>query len=139
MPMGPKPKFPLYQLLARFYDSWDRCGQPDANESMRSFMPKHEETIRRLCDNHLPSGSGFDSGTALDLTASRKDRLVFSTSFHHMNDGGMYDGWTSHDVIVKPDLAWGFDLRITGRDRRDIKEYIAEMFTEALRQEVTVD
>ena len=55
----------------------------------------------------------------------------------YMNDGGMYDGWTDHSVIVTPDLASGFDLKVTGQDRNDIKDFIGEMFAELLNRDIT--
>jgi hypothetical protein len=85
---------------------------------------------------YLPSGSGFDNGSKLDLSESTPERIVLSTSYHHMNEGGMYDGWSEHTVIVTPSLASGFNLRITGRDRNAIKAYIAECFHDALTVEV---
>jgi hypothetical protein len=56
-----------------------------------------------------------------------------------MNDGGFYDGWTDHSVIVTPSLVEGFNLRVTGRNRKDIKEYIAEQFCMALDQDIEPD
>ena len=85
----------------------------------------------------MPSGSGIDSGTKLDFDRSKPNRLVFTAPYHHMNDDGMYDGWTDHDIIVTPDLGFGFDLRITGRDRNQIKDYLGDTFAEALRQDIT--
>jgi hypothetical protein len=79
----------------------------------------------------LPRGSGFDSGSEFLPEDSKRNRLVFKTSFHHMNDSGMYDGWTEHNVIVTPTFG-GFDIRVTGVNRNEIKEYIADMFQECL-------
>jgi hypothetical protein len=45
-----------------------------------------------------------------------------------MDEHGCYDGWTHHKVIVKASLWAGIDIRVTGRDRNQIKEYIAEQF-----------
>lgn len=84
----------------------------------------------------LPSGSGIDCGTALDWAASKPNRLVFIVSFHHMDGNGGYDGWTEHSIIVTPDLASSFELRITGRDRNEIKEYLAETYDSALRSDI---
>jgi hypothetical protein len=53
-----------------------------------------------------------------------------------MDEHGGYDGWTEHSIIVTPDLASGFDLRVNGRDRRDIKEYLAEIFGYALDADI---
>ena len=84
----------------------------------------------------LPSGSGWDCGTKLDYEKSNPDKLVFYGSYHHMNENGMYDGWTEHTIIVTPSLAFGFDVKITGRDRNDIKDYLGEMFQHALSEPV---
>ena len=84
----------------------------------------------------LPSGSGFNSGSSLDLGRSNGEKIIITTSFHHMNDGGYYDGWTDHTITIKPSLSFGFTLSISGRNRNGIKEYIAEMFNELLNQEV---
>jgi len=77
-----------------------------------------------------PSGSGFDNGTKLESISDK--RIVFTTSFHHMNEHGYYDGWTDHQVIVTADLRADFDIRVTGRNKRQIKEYIADTFNQWL-------
>ena len=97
---------------------------------------RHFITIERIIKDHFPSGSGFDSGTTLDMGESNGEKLVFYTSFHHMDENGFYDGWTEHKVIVTPSLSFGYNLRITGKDRNDIKEYIADCFIEALEREI---
>ena len=79
----------------------------------------------------LPHGSGFDCGSEFLPDDSKRNRLVFKTSFHHMNDSEMYDGWTEHNVIVTPTFG-GFDIRVSGVNRNEIKEYIGDMFHEAL-------
>lgn len=88
------------------------------------FEPGHP--TEREISNHAPSGSGFDNGTKLCET-STPGRLVFLTSFHHMNDYGTYIGWTTHSVVVTPCFT-GFNLRVTGRNKRGVKEYIADTF-----------
>lgn len=95
---------------------------------------KHLERLQQLIRDTAPSGSGFDNGTELRLEASDPQKLVFATSFHHMDEHGSYCGWTDHEVIVKPCLWSGFSLRITGRNRNEIKEYIHECFSSWLGQ-----
>lgn len=97
------------------------------------WQQRHTETINRLVEDCLPSGSGIDNGTAVDLDKSTGNRIVLYTHFHHMNDGGMYDGWTDHTIIVTPAFD-GIDLNIRGRDRNDIKEYLYEVYDSALTE-----
>jgi hypothetical protein len=121
----------LYQQLANLVDAYQRC-KKTGNE----FAAIHLESIESLVRNHMPSGAGFDRGTKLDLGASTGEKLVFWTSFHHMNDGGFYDGWTDHRVTVRPSMVFDINLTISGRDRNEIKDYIAEGFDVALRNEL---
>lgn len=102
---------------------------------MRDAVALHGDTIEELLSD-FPSGSGFDNGTKLDLDDSTGEKLVFTTSYHHMNDGGMYDGWTDHVVTVEPSLEMGYRLKIRGSNRNDIKEYIADIFHSCLDAEV---
>ena len=120
-----------YQKVARTLQSIANCEREPVN---REWVVKHRQTLEAM-DNDLPSGAGFDAGSTLDTYASTPEKLVYRTSFHHMNESGMYDGWTEHEVIVTPSLSFGFNLRISGRNRNGIKEYIAEQFQEYLDSE----
>lgn len=120
----------LYQILASCLNAIENCRESGNDEWLR----QHTETIESLVSNYMPSGSGFDNGTKLDFDASKGgEKLVFSTSYHHMDDG-MYDGWTEHTVTVRPSLIFDFDMKISGRDRNEIKDYMAETFNYALSQ-----
>ena len=55
-----------------------------------------------------------------------------------MNCDGYYDGWSDHSVIIDADLAFGCSIRVTGRDRKEIKEYIAETVGECLRERISL-
>lgn len=106
-------------------------GQTSTDVLAEKWLDRHEDRISSLIREYMPSGSGFDSGTKIDLDISHMDKLVFTTSFHHMNEFGMYDGWTEHTVTITPSFI-GFNIRISGRNRNDIKGYIGEMFQNAL-------
>lgn len=127
----------VFQAIARKLQARDNCLKGTSSLS-REWAQKHEESIVSLIENYLPHGSGFDSGTKIDLDRSTPEKLVFFTSFHHMNEHGMYIGWSNHDVIVRPSLTWGFDLRVTGRDRKSIKAFIEESFDYDLKKDVEV-
>jgi hypothetical protein len=122
----------LYQELASCLTAAANCLVSGNAE----WLGRHKDRAERLVRDMMPSGSGFDNGTTLDFDKSNGNRLVFVTAFHHMNDGGMYDGWTEHTVTVTPSFVGGFDLRVSGRDRNDIKDYIGDSFQHALSQDV---
>lgn len=124
----------LYQQLAQTLSSFIFCRDGDIDR--QEWQDRHETRLEDLVKEHLPSGSGFNAGTKIDLDESKPDRIVFTTSFHHLNEAGYYDGWTEHKVILKPSLAYGFRLTIHGRDRNQIKEYIHDVFHSALNLDI---
>ncbi len=125
----------VYQRIASALQAMQNCKVSGNSE----WLERHRETVLYLVTNYMPSGSGVDNGVHFDFTMSHPNRLAFDTSYHHMDESGGYDGWTEHSVIVTPDLADGFDLRITGRDRREIKDYLADIFRYALDAEIEDD
>ena len=131
---------PFYQWLAATVGHHARCNGNTLNTKWSDITKMR---ITQAVKNHMPSGSGFDRGTRFDLSdhfdenGKVKPFLKFIVEFHHMNDGGYYDGWTAHVVTVRPSLSSGFDLTISGRNRDGIKDYIAEIFDGILRGTVT--
>jgi hypothetical protein len=121
---------PLYQHIATRVQAIATCAQTGNAE----WLIKHRASIDWLVENYMPSGSGIDTGTKWDENVQRSDRLQFYFSYHHMNDGGMYDGWTDHVLTVKPSLVHGITINISGRDRNDVKEYLYQVFECALTQ-----
>jgi|SRR5579859_1715082 len=124
----------LYSELASAVQARLNCKRTDNSE----WHDKHTDTIEHLVDNFLPHGSGYDSGTKIDLDRSHGEKLVFITSFHHMNDSGYYCGWTEHTVTVTPSFS-GINMRISGRNRNDIKDMMYQDFDYQLRQTVEWD
>jgi hypothetical protein len=118
----------VYQHIAQCLQAMENCRARDNVE----WFDKHTATVIALCDMYLPSGSGFDNGTQIDLEASTPNKLMFNTSYHHMDDAGSYEGWSDHSVVITPDLATGFSVKVAGKDRNDIKDYIGEAFSRAL-------
>lgn len=120
---------PLYKALAQYVTAWCNCIASNNTE----WRDKHRERANALVREHMPSGAGFDDGVKLDWDRSSRERLVFCTSFHHMNENGYYDGWTEHTVTVVADFVSDFDMKISGRDRDCIKDHIDVAFDIALR------
>ena len=121
----------VYQAIASTCIARSNCLRA-RNET---WEEKHTVKIHKLINKYLPSGSGWDCGTNISWDENPNEKLVFYGSFHHMDEHGGYQRWTSHNVIVKPDWQ-GISLRITGRNHNDIKEYLADLFYLALMQEV---
>ena len=126
----------VYSRLSNLVQWYGNLIECDDQEKANTYLPQCEKEIQEIMGNHLPHGSGFDSGCKLNLDESKPERLVIDTGFHHMDEMGGYDKWTEHQVIVTPSLWRGFNLRITGRNYRDIKEYMYEMFDYALHREI---
>lgn len=126
---------PIYKILANFVSSYKHwiVKHPDVADVF-------EDAIEKLVRAEFPSGSGFDSGTTLDLEKSSATKLVFLTAYHHMNDGGYYDGWSENiKVVITASLRYAFDMRVTGirrKDRWHLQDYIVETFNYVLEKEI---
>jgi hypothetical protein len=130
-------KLILYKYLAAIVQARLNCAQ--RMDTHAEWFAKHTEQIRQIVSDMMPSGSGWDHGTQIDLDASHGDKLVFRGSYHHMNDGGMYDGWTDHTVTVKPSLQFGYSIRVSGPNRNEIEDYLVDMFAMDLETEMVWD
>lgn len=118
---------PLYSAVASLLATIERC---KVNNNIE-WLDRHEERLDAML-KHLPSGSGIDAGTKLVVDECKSNKLVFQADFHHMDAYGYYDGWSYHQVIVTPSLEFGAVIKITGRDRNRIKDYLQEVFNEVM-------
>lgn len=118
---------PMIKKIASVVDAYRRCIETGNSQ----WVDRHLTTLEYL-NEFLPHGSGFDGVTKIDVDKSTGEKIVIFTEFHHMNDGGYYDGWTDHEVIATPSLIHDVLLRVTGRDRNHIKDYIHDTFYTAL-------
>lgn len=126
---------PLYQHIAAAVDARINCQKSNNTE----WFEKWTDRLRAIEKDHLPSGSGIDSGCTIDLDRSTGERIVIATSFHHMHgESGMYDGWTDHTVTITPAFR-GIHIAISGRNRNDIKEYLADTFDQILTAMTAID
>lgn len=117
--------------LALMIDAYHRCkatGNP--------YADTWEGYILDVVNNHMPSGSGWDNGTSINLDESSGDRLRLYGAFHHMDEHGSYDGWTDHTIDVTASLAFGVVVSVHGQNRNDIKDYLGEMFRHILGSEL---
>lgn len=124
----------LYQRIACTIQAIENCHK--ANNTV--WIDKHNETLDSL-ESMLPSGSGIDNGTKIDRDRSTSNKIVLTFGFHHMDENGFYDGWTEHTLTVRPSLAFGTDLTISGPNRNQIKDYLYETFSHCLDTTPDVD
>jgi hypothetical protein len=104
-------KTKLYQALASTIMAQHTCAQrPVDTEQYKVWRHKHADHIDHLARNFLPSGSGFDSGTKVDLDHCETDKLVLTFGFHHMDAWGGYCGWSNHTVTITPSLVFEIEL-----------------------------
>lgn len=83
--------------------------------------------LRDAIMRDAPSGSGIDCGTKLVPERCTPTRVVLSCEFHHMNDAGMYSGWTEHTVTITPTFE-SIHVAVSGRNRNGIKDYLADTY-----------
>ena len=124
---------PLFKEIASVCGARKRCLK-NGNE----FAQNHDDTLDFIEKNLLPHGSGIDSGCTIDREKSGDEIIVIGTSYHHMAESGMYDGWTEHKITIRPSFH-GVDISIGGRNRNEIKDYLHDVFGIALTDEIDWD
>lgn len=132
--MGRTRTYKLVELIAIAAASGERCrvnGNP--------YAANHDATLDAIEADFLPSGSGIDNGTKIARDASDGARVTLLCSYHHMNENGMYCGWSDYRITARPDFEVGVALTITGRNVNDIKSYLADVFGTCLGENVTMD
>lgn len=122
----------IARTLAGCIQAMQNCRESNNTE----WYTNHREQVLHLVKETAPSGSGIDCGTEIDLDKSTPEKLVFTLSYHHMNEHGSYDGWTNHTIVVKPSLVYGLTLTISGRERNQTKEYLHEIYIMWLKTEI---
>lgn len=81
----------------------------------------------------LPRGSGIDAGTTIVSVSDKQ--IVLTAGYHHMNEGGYYDGWTHHTIHVRASLMHGITVGVSGPNRNQIKDYLQELYARVMEQE----
>lgn len=122
----------MYQAIASTAGAYHRCVASDNTV----WRERHSDYLTKL-ESFLPSGSGVDRGTKIIVDETNDDRITLDLAFHHMNERGFYSGWTEHRAIVTPTFS-GFSVKITGRDRDGIKEYLSDLIHHSLSGDAPV-
>lgn len=120
----------LYKRIAQTLQAIENCQQT----GNQVWIDKHTDTLHDL-EKLLPSGSGIDAGCKIG-SGSTHDKIVIEFDYHLMNENGMYERWIDFGLRITPSLCNDFDIHITGRDKDGIKEYLYDLFYDALETEV---
>lgn len=123
----------LYKKLSAALQAQKNCLE-HKNPTWHAIWSDRVEKIMRSA----PSGSGFNTGTSLEYVQEPDTELRFCTEYNHMDEAGYYDGWTTHVVKVTPRFS-GIDIKVTGKNKNDIKEYIGDVFYDWLTTELDED
>lgn len=124
-------KIKLYKKLAQLVGAVCNC----AKSSNLEWYDRHNDKLDALVHEYMPSGAGID-GTRICIEQSTPNKLVFSVAFHHFTEHGMYDSATLHRIKITPSLQFDFDLKVSGKNKNGIKEYLADIFNEALTSDI---
>lgn len=123
---------PIYQQISAKFQAYQNCIKNN-NDIWRN---KHVDNINGLIENYLPHGSGIDSDIELDFDNSKHNKLIFTFEYHHMDQNGFYCEWESYKLIVTPSLSNKIELKIIGKNKNFVKDYLYEIFDNALRKEI---
>ena len=126
----------IYQELGSYVNTCARYEKNSNSVSDKIIYDNWVEKAEDLVKIHFPSGSGFDSGTSIVWDKCKYNKIVLRADFHHMDDNGYYCGWSEHEIIIVPSFSFGFDLRVTGKNKRNIKEYIEDTMYHVLNKEL---
>jgi hypothetical protein len=121
------------KLIAKIYrtlQAEDSCKKVNNTQ----WQKNHSYYLDELEKNYLPHGSGIDSGCTIDREF-KKDRIVINVPFHNMDENGFYCGWSEFKIICKPEFD-SISLRITGKDKYYVKDYLYDLFHNCLEQEI---
>lgn len=118
------------EVLSGKIEAYHNCVKSDNVE----WASKHREWISSFEKYSLPHGSGIDGNNTIELSECSSKKIVIYTEYHHMDEFGGYDGWTEHKITITPAFN-GFDMKISGRDKNMIKEYLLDIFSESLNDE----
>ena len=110
----------LYSDIARAVNGYHMTDNPKTKEA--------NEIILKNLEALLPVNE-FIETRKIDIQKSTCQRLVILVRYKNVHEYKNYNSITGHQLIITPSLIDGFNIRITGLDRRGSKEKIEKLFT----------
>lgn len=106
--------------------------QKIARVASQKNTPKKGKELNVL-QTLLPIGNGIERGCVILLKSTEK-RIVIDTAYWHPETSR----WTEHQVVITPSFEGEINIRITGKNENNVKDYLYDIFHEALMKEYVV-
>ena len=110
----------LYQKIARVASQKNWAKRTKELALLHELLPNGNESRRQ-------------QGLSVILLESTEKRIVIGTTYWHETSRE-----TVHQVIIKPSFDGEIAIRITGKNVNNVKEYLHDIFREALMKEYEV-
>jgi hypothetical protein len=114
--------------------------QKIARVASQKNTPKKAKELS-LLQELLPNGNviglqrhNLSTVSCIISLKSTHKRIVIDTAYWHP----IIRQWTEHQVVITPSFEGEINIRITGKNEGDIKEYLWDIFREALMKEYAV-
>lgn len=110
--------------------------QKIARVASQKNTPKKGKELA-LLQELLPIGNGIEKECVILLKSTEK-RIVIDTAYWHPNDSYETSRWTDHQIVITPSFEGEINIRITGKNENNVKDYLHHIFHEALMKEYVV-
>ena len=115
-----KKELDLYSDIARAVNAYHMTDNPEKKATQEKII--HELEV------FLPVNEFFIE-RKVDIQHSTGQRLVLLVRYKHQPEYKCHNSTTGHQVIITPCLMNGFNIRVTGLERRGAKEKIEHCFS----------
>lgn len=125
------------QTMAAAFVSCETALLNSVENGNPEWVTRWQTRIAKLVEV-IPRGSGIDRAPRKRSDIEVMPSVIrFEIGYHHEDDGGFY-GWTDHVITIRPAFD-GLDVRVSGRNRRNVKDYLHEAMEHAFTRHVTWD
>ena len=133
----------LYEAIAQTASALKNC---EKSGNVDGWLQRHESKLDRIAQDYLPSGSGIDCGTKINLRHTNDRQIILTGNYHVLNDVGYYTHWIDYTVYVLPSLIGHIDITIAGdffneegEEDENLKDYLYDIYHECLTSEYKED
>lgn len=119
-------------LISRIYRVLQARENCKKDATKLDWFNNHDFTLYQIERNYLPHGSGINSGCTIEREF-KKDCVILHVPYHNMDENGYYCGWSDFKIVCKPEFD-GISLKIIGKDKYFVKDYLYDLFNNCLTE-----